>query len=45
MNCSNGSKFSSEEELVVVYLTRIIPATGLNNYSTLRNGIYQAIVE
>ena len=33
------------EELVVVYLTQIIPATGLNDYSTLRNGIYQAIVE
>lgn len=34
-----------EEELVVVYLTQIIPATGLNDYSTLRNGIYQAIVD
>ena len=33
------------EELVVVYLTQIIPATGLNDYSTLRNGIYQAIVD
>ena len=34
-----------EEDLVVVYLTQIIPATGLNDYSTLRNGIYQAIVD
>ena len=34
-----------EEELVVVYLTQIIPATGLDDYSKLRNGIYQAIVE
>ena len=33
------------EELVVVYLTQIIPATGLNDYSTLRNGIYQAIAD
>ena len=33
------------EDLVVVYLTQIIPATGLNDYSTLRNGIYQAIVD
>ena len=33
------------EELVVVYLTQIIPATGLNDNSTLRNGIYQAIVD
>jgi len=34
-----------EEELVVVYLTQIIPATGLDDYSKLRSGIYQAIVE
>ena len=33
------------EDLVVVYLTQIIPATGLNDYSTLRNGVYQAIVD
>lgn len=33
------------EELVVVYLTQLIPATGLDDYSRLRNGIYQAIVE
>lgn len=33
------------EELVVVYLTQIIPATGLNDNSTLRNGIYQALVD
>jgi len=34
-----------EEKLVVVYLTQIIPATGLNDYATLRNGVYQAIVD
>ena len=33
------------EDLVVVYLTQIIPATGLNDYNVLRNGIYQAIVD
>ncbi len=33
------------EELVVVYFTQIIPATGLTDYSTLRNGVYQAIVD
>ena len=33
------------EELVVVYLTQIIPATGLDDYAKLRNGIYQAIVD
>lgn len=33
------------ERLVVVYLTQIIPATGLDDYSRLRNGIYQAITE
>jgi|TARA_B110000091_G_scaffold137297_1_gene146834 CubicO group peptidase (beta-lactamase class C family) len=34
-----------QEELVVVYLTQIIPATGLDDYAKLRSGIYQAIVE
>jgi hypothetical protein len=31
--------------LVVVYLTQIIPATGLDDYAKLRSGIYQAIVD
>jgi CubicO group peptidase (beta-lactamase class C family) len=34
-----------EEDLVVVYLTQLIPANGLDDYAKLRNGIYQAIVE
>ncbi len=34
-----------KEALVVVYLTQIIPATGLNDYNILRNGIYQAIID
>lgn len=34
-----------EEELVVVYLTQIIPATGLDDYAKLRSGIYQAIID
>jgi len=33
------------ENLVVVYLTQIIPATGLDDYAKLRSGIYQAIIE
>lgn len=33
------------EGLVVVYLTQIIPATGLDDHITLRNGVYQAIVD
>jgi CubicO group peptidase (beta-lactamase class C family) len=33
------------EDLVVVYLTQIIPATELDDHITLRNGIYQAIVD
>ena len=33
------------EELVVVYLTQLIPSNGLDDYSKLRNGIYQAIIE
>lgn len=33
------------ENLVVVYLTQIIPATGLDDYAKLRNGIYQAIID
>ena len=33
------------EELVVVYLTQIIPATGLDDYSKLRSGVYQAIID
>jgi len=34
-----------QERLVVVYLTQIIPASGLDDYSRLRNGIYQSIIE
>ena len=34
-----------QEELVVVYLTQIIPATGLDDYAKLRSGIYQAIID
>lgn len=34
-----------QEELVVVYLTQIIPASGLDDYAKLRSGIYQAIVD
>ena len=34
-----------QEELVVVYLTQIIPATGLDDYSKLRSGVYQAIID
>ena len=33
------------EELVVVYLTQIIPATGLDDYAKLRSGVYQAIID
>ena len=33
------------EDLVVVYFTQIIPATGLDDYAKLRSGIYQAIVD
>jgi CubicO group peptidase (beta-lactamase class C family) len=33
------------EELVVVYLTQIIPAGGIDDYSKLRSGIYQAIID
>ena len=33
------------EELVVVYLIQIIPATGLDDYSKLRSGVYQAIID
>ncbi len=33
------------ENLVVVYLTQIIPATGLDDFAKLRSGIYHAIVE
>ncbi len=34
-----------QEQLVVVYLTQLIPAQGLDDASKLRNGIYQAIIE
>lgn len=34
-----------KEDLLVVYLTQIIPATGLDDHITLRNGIYQAIID
>jgi CubicO group peptidase (beta-lactamase class C family) len=33
------------EELVVVYLTQLIPAEGIDDYSKLRSGIYQAIID
>ena len=33
------------EELVVVYLTQLIPAQGIDDYSKLRSGIYQAIID
>ena len=33
------------ENLVVVYLTQIIPATGLDDYAKLRSRIYQAIID
>jgi CubicO group peptidase (beta-lactamase class C family) len=33
------------ERLVVVYLTQIRPAIGLNDYEALRNGVYQAIID
>lgn len=33
------------EELIVIYLTQIIPATGLDDYAKLRSGVYHAIIE
>ena len=33
------------EDLLVVYLTQIIPATGLDDHTTLRNGVYQAVID
>ncbi|MFT4861178.1 MAG: CubicO group peptidase (beta-lactamase class C family) [Pseudohongiellaceae bacterium] len=33
------------EDLVVVYLTQIIPAGDIDDYSKLRSGIYQAIID
>ncbi len=33
------------ENLVVVYLTQIIPAGDIDDYSKLRSGIYQAIID
>ncbi|PCJ27092.1 MAG: serine hydrolase [SAR86 cluster bacterium] len=33
------------EDLVVVYLTQLIPANGLDDYAKLRSGIYQAIID
>jgi CubicO group peptidase (beta-lactamase class C family) len=33
------------EELVVVYLTQLIPAEGIDDYSKLRSGVYQAIID
>jgi CubicO group peptidase (beta-lactamase class C family) len=32
------------ERLVVVYMTQLIPADGLDDFDTLRSGVYQAIV-
>ena len=34
-----------EEELVVVYLTQVIPSTGLDDHGMLRALVYQALVE
>jgi CubicO group peptidase (beta-lactamase class C family) len=34
-----------EEELVVVYLTQVIPAGGLDDHGKLRALVYQALVE
>ena len=34
-----------EEELVVVYLTQVIPSTGLDDHGKLRALVYQALVE
>ena len=34
-----------KEELVVVYLTQVIPATGLDDHGKLRALVYQAVVE
>lgn len=34
-----------EEELVVVYLTQVIPAAGLDDFARVRALVYQAIVE
>ncbi len=33
------------QQLAVVYLTQIIPATSLDDYAELRSGIYQAIID
>jgi CubicO group peptidase (beta-lactamase class C family) len=33
------------ERLVVVYMTQLIPAAGLDDQDTLRSGVYQAIVD
>lgn len=33
------------EDLVVVYLTQLIPAGDIDDYSKLRSGIYQAIID
>lgn len=33
------------EDLLVVYLTQIIPATGLDDHTSLRNGVYQSIID
>ena len=34
-----------KEELVVVYFTNVIPATGLDDHEKLRNLVYQALVD
>jgi len=34
-----------KERLVVVYMTQLRPADGLDDYAKLRSGVYQAIVE
>jgi len=34
-----------QEELVVVYLTQVIPASGLDDHARVRALIYQAIVD
>ena len=34
-----------EEELVVIYFTQVIPATGLDDHAKLRTMIYSSILE
>ena len=38
-------RLNSVPELVVVYLTQLIPAQETDDYNKLRSGIYQAIID